>query len=344
MVRLKDIAASVGVSVMTVSKALRDAPDVSSATRSRIQAVARQLGYVPDSTAQGLRTRKTRLLGLLVPACADPVHAESIAAIEQRAHELGFDLLLAQSLSQPEREELCIRKFLSRRVDGLLLVPAEQIATEVRIYQELLARRVPAVLLGHPPPFCSQFPVVAAAEAAGSQAATAHLLESGHRRIAFFAGPPGAGWAQQRFAGYRSGLRQYGLDVDDRLVFQAGRTVEEGARATEQMLDEGVDATAVQASTDLVAIGCIGDLIARGYRVPHDFSVTGFGDIPLARHFQIPLTTVSQPMARLGTCAVAALSQLMRQTPPTLYALPAPLVVRQSTGIPPATRRMEANA
>jgi DNA-binding LacI/PurR family transcriptional regulator len=134
------------------------------------------------------------------------------------------------------------------------------------------------------------------------------------------------------------------LDVDDRLVFQAGRTVEEGARATEQMLDEGADADAVQASTDLVAIGCIGDLLARGYRVPGDFSVTGFGDISLARHFQIPLTTVSEPLARIGTAAVAALSQLLRQSPPTLHPLPAPLVVRQSTGIPPATRRLETNA
>ena len=121
MVRLKDIARHVGVSIMTVSKALRDEPDVSAATKSRIKALAKQMGYVPDSSAQGLRTKTTKLFGLIIPSSTNPTYARMVVAIEERAHELGYDILFAHSLNLPEREELCLRRFLSRRVDGLFI-------------------------------------------------------------------------------------------------------------------------------------------------------------------------------------------------------------------------------
>src|SRR6266498_3409373 len=105
MVRLKDIALRAGVSVMTVSKALRDAHDVSDATKAKIKLLAEQMGYVPDSSAQGLRTRTTKLFGLVVPAMTDPIFSRMVLAIEEHAHELGFDVLLAHTLNKPEREE-----------------------------------------------------------------------------------------------------------------------------------------------------------------------------------------------------------------------------------------------
>src|SRR4051794_3219755 len=117
MVRLKDIAQHAGVSVMTVSKALRDAPDISGATKTRIKGLAQQMGYVPDSMAQGLRNRTTRLLGLVLSTVANPIFARTVSAIEERAHELGYDLILAHTLNLVEREEACIRRLLSRRVD-----------------------------------------------------------------------------------------------------------------------------------------------------------------------------------------------------------------------------------
>src|SRR5580693_4060541 len=113
MVRLKDIARQAGVSVMTVSKALRDAPDVSAATKSRVKTLAHQMGYVPDSSAQGLRTKTTKLFGLVIPSITNPIFARMVVAIEERAHELGYDILLAHSLNKPDREEVCIRRLLS---------------------------------------------------------------------------------------------------------------------------------------------------------------------------------------------------------------------------------------
>src|SRR3974390_3780744 len=149
MVRLKDIAERLGVSVMTVSKALRDEPDVCAATKTRIKLLAQQMGYVPDSTAQGLRTRTTKLFGLVIPSLANPIFSRIILAVQERAYELGYDVLLAYTLNVPEREETCIRRFLSRRVDGLLISPVYRLAAEGAIYQELLSRGVPTVILGH---------------------------------------------------------------------------------------------------------------------------------------------------------------------------------------------------
>ena len=133
MVRLKDIAQVVGVSVMTVSKALRDEPDVSAATKARIKALAQQMGYVPDSSAQGLRTKTTKLLGLVIPATTNPIYARMVFAIEERAHELGYDVLLAQTENKPEREDACLRRLLSRRVDGLFITPVYRFEAEARL-------------------------------------------------------------------------------------------------------------------------------------------------------------------------------------------------------------------
>src|SRR5215475_6491736 len=128
MVRLKDIAERVGVSVMTVSKALRDEPDVSASTKERIKLLAQQMGYVPDSTAQGLRTRTTKLFGLLIPSLANPIYSRIVLAIQERAYELGYDVLLAYTFNIPEREEACIRRLLSRRVEGLFIAPVYRMA------------------------------------------------------------------------------------------------------------------------------------------------------------------------------------------------------------------------
>ncbi len=322
---------------MTVSKALRDEPDVSAATKTRIKLVAQQMGYVPDSTAQGLRTRTTKLFGLIISSITNPIFARIVVAIEERAHELGYDVLLAHTQNIPEREEACIRRFLSRRVDGLFVSPVYRMEPEARIYQELLARRVPVVLLGSPAPFCNGFVSVQIEELVASYNMTQHLLKLGHKRIAFLTGPVSAPWSRERFEGYRRALREAGADVDDRLVFQAGSTVEDGAKAALQMVNESCDATAIQAVNDLVAIGCANTLFSQGVRIPEDLSIAGFGNVLTAEHYRVPLTTVRQPKFRLGTAAVEAMMQLLRGQRPDPKRLPAELLVRESTAPPPAT-------
>jgi LacI family transcriptional regulator len=336
MVRLKDIAQLAGVSVMTVSKALRDEPDVSAATKTRIKQLAQEAGYVPDSSAQGLRTKTTRLFGLLIPAPTNPIYARIIFAIEERAQELGYDLLVAHTLNKPEREDLALRRFLSRRVDGLLITPVYRFEAEARIYQEIALRKTPTVLLGPPAPFCKNFPSVEIEETLASYTATRHLLQLGHKKIAYLTGPPATPWAHERFEGYRRALREAGIEVDDRMVFAAGNTIEDGIKATLQMLNEGCHPTAIQAVSDLVAIGCAETLFAQGFKIPEDVSIVGFGNILLAEFYRVPLTTVSQPKYRLGMIAVEALIGLIRGEPTPSRRLMAEFVERKSTAPPRA--------
>jgi len=338
MVRLKDIAQLTGVSVMTVSKALRDEPDVSAATKAKIKALANQMGYVPDSTAQGLRTKTTKLFGLVIPATTNPIYSRIVLAIEERAFELGYDVLLCQTLNKPEREEACLRRLLSRRVDGIFITPVYRFEAEARIYQEIVARKVPAVLLGSPAPFCKNFVSIEAEDTIASYKLTKHLIEQGHKKIAYLTGPTAAPWAHERFEGYRRALREGGLELDDKLVFAAGNTLEDGTKAALQMLNEGCHPTAIQAVSDLVAIGCAETLLQQGFKIPDDVSIAGFGNVLAAEYYRVPLTTVRQPKYRLGVAAVESMMNLIRGEKAVSQRLQAELILRQST-TPPAVGR-----
>ena len=274
----------------------------------------------------------------MLSSLTNPIYSRVVLAIEEGAHALGYDVLLAHTLNVPEREEACIRRFISRRVDGLFIAPVYRMAAEARIYKELLARGIPTVVLGHTAPFCSQFVSVESDDLPASYATTQHLLKLGHKRIAFLTGPSVTPWTQERLEGYRRALREAGLDVDDKLVFEAGHTIEDGARAAAQMLSESSDATAVQAVNDVVAVGCAETLLSHGLRIPQDVSVAGFGNILLGRHFRVPLTTARQPKFRLGSAAVELMQLLLGGQRPDSRRLPAELVIRESTSAPPAAQ------
>jgi DNA-binding LacI/PurR family transcriptional regulator len=336
MIRLKDIAARAGVSVMTVSKVLRDARDISAATKARVRLIARQMGYVPDSNAQSLRTRTSRFLGVIISSITNPIFARVLLAIEERAHELGYEIILAQTLNREEREEACIQRLLSRRVDGLFISPVYRLRPDAPIYQIIQARRVPVVILGHGAPFCRQFVNVETDDTLASYTLTKHLLELGHKRVAFFAGPQSAPWSQERFEGYRRALREAELPVQDELVFNAGSNIEDGEKAALQFANESTRATAVQAANDLIAIGAANTFLGQGVKIPQDLSITGFGNILTAEHFRVPLTTVRQPKYRLGTAAMDSMTKLLRGEKPGSRRLAAELVIRQSTGPAPA--------
>ena len=334
MVRLKDIALRAGVSLMTVSKALRNAPDISPTTKARVKLLAETMGYVPDSAAQNLRNRNSKLFGLIIPAITDPFFARLISAIEERTRNLGCDLIFAHSMNQADREDASIRRLLSRRVDGLFISPVYRMAPTVPIYEELRRRSTPTVILGHNVPFCQNFANVEGDDLGGSFAATSHLLELGHRRIAFFSGPLGSPWAQERLEGYRRALRTAEIELDDRLVFTAGSTVDEGEKAALQLIDESVKVTAVQAVNDLVAIGAANLFLNQGIKIPHELSVVGFGNILASEYFRVPLTTLRHPKYRLGEAAVDCMLQLLDRKTPDPRRLPAGLVIRESTARP----------
>ncbi|MBX3745146.1 MAG: LacI family DNA-binding transcriptional regulator [Verrucomicrobiae bacterium] len=339
MVRLKDIAERAGVSIMTVSKVLRNARDISAATKARVRALAQEMGYVPHAMAAGLRTRATRLLGLVLPGVVNPVHARLVMAIEDRAFELGYDLFLAHTLEKPDREEWVLRRLLARRVEGLLVMPVPRLGHPPTIYAELQRLNIPLVLLGAPPDFAQGFLRVAIDELAASRELTQHLLQLGHRRIAFLAGHSVSPSAQARLEGHRRALRDAGIEPDDRLIFPAGTTLEAGFQAALELIRESPGVTAIQAVNDLVAIGALNALASQGVRIPDDVSVAGFGNILTAEHARVPLTTLREPKFRLGIVAMELLRKRLQGEPAQSQTLRAELLIRRSTA-PPSVNPM----
>jgi LacI family transcriptional regulator len=168
----------------------------------------------------------------------------------------------------------------------------------------------------------------------GSYQMTRHLLELGHKKIAFLCGPPGAPWAQERLQGYRRALREQQIEPDDRLIFTAGATMEDGAKAALQMLHESASMTALQAANDLVAMGAANVFLNQGIKIPNQLSVVGFGNILMSEHFRVPLTTVRQPKFRLGVAAMDIMQKLLRGEPSESKRLTTALIVRASTSAP----------
>jgi LacI family transcriptional regulator len=257
-------------------------------------------------------------------------------AIEEQAHGLGYDVILAHSLNIAEREEAVIRRLLSRRVDGLFISPVYRLESTAPIYAELMRRGTPTVLLGHRAPFCDKFANVETDDASASYAAARHLLDLGHKRIAFLTGPPAAPSSRERLEGYRRALREAQIELDDSLIFNAGSTIEEGEKAALQMFNENPKATAIQAANDLTAIGAAIVFLNQGVKIPENLSIVGFGNFLISEHFRVPLTTVRQPKLRLGVAAMESMLKLLRGEYPETKRLSAEIVIRKSTSPPAA--------
>ena len=213
----------------------------------------------------------------------------------------------------------------------MLITPVYRLAPTAPIYEELFRRGTPTILLGHPAPFCSKFVSIATEDRVASAAATQHLIQLGHKRIAFFGGPAAAPWAQERMDGYRRALREAQMEIDDRLIFTAGSTIEEGEKAALEMLHESPEATAIQAVNDLVAIGAANMLIGQGIKIPQELSVIGFGNFLPSFYFRVPLTTISQPKHRLGIAAMETMAKMLQGQPTESQRLSGHLIIRNST-------------
>lgn len=320
---------------MTVSKALRDAPDISQQTKQKIKKIADELGYVPNFMARSLRNRKTLILGLVISSVTNPFFSRVIMAVEEKAFETGYDLLLAQTYNSIEREEKILTRLMARNVDGILISPVYRLEPVSKVYDELFEKNIPTVLLGHPADFCQKFPAVVSNDLELSYNATKYLLSLGHRRIAFFASHGFHPWSTYRLNGYTRALNEAGIEIDERLILAVGSKIEDGYAAAEQIISEGVEFTAIQAVNDLVAIGAMNCLFKKGIKVPEKVSIVGFGNILISENCRVPLTTINQPKYRLGSAAFDMLILKMLGKTVESKSLDGELIIRESTTTAP---------
>ena len=334
MATLKEIATSLNLSVMAVSKALRDAPDISVSTKARVQAEARRRHYIPNRAAQNLRLRRSGLIGVVVPQINHTYYSQLVWGIERQAEATGLQVLLGSSLDRAENEMREVQKLISRQVEALLLVPAVRWQHRLATLEMMRASRIPTVLLDAYPAGAENFPRVSwvvCDDQRGGQLATEHLLERGHREILFLAGPNGSSSSAGRFSGYQRALAAAGVAYSDTRVYLADKDIDSGRKAMTQALSEKAPFTAVLAHNDSVAIGAAETLVQQGFRIPKDVSVVGFGDGILAENFRVPLTTVRVPQMEMGETAVRLAIDLQKDIAVEPRQLPVEITVRSST-------------
>lgn len=299
-----DVASRSGVSTATVSRVLSGAAPARPATRERVLAAVRELGYRPSAVARALKRRTTRTIGLVITDIQNPYYPAIVRAVEDAARRRGWLVLLCNAGEDEARQLAELELLLERRVEGLI-VATSRIA---RRHAEWLAGApVPAVLVNCHVPGVALASVLSD-NRRGARSATEHLLELGHRRIGHVSAATHDPAVGERLAGIRDALRGAGAHGELPIAMGDGH-VEGGERAAAALLAAHPQLTAIVAYNDLTAIGALRALRAAGRRVPDDASVVGFDDIDVARWLDPPLTTVAQDKSMLGQWAVETLDR-----------------------------------
>lgn len=325
-----DVARRAGVSTATVSRALSGADGVSEAVRQRVIATARALGYRPNTVARSLRTTRTQTFGLIVPDVVNPFFSELAWAIEEAAHRYGYSVILCNANEETERQDEYIDLMLARRVDGLLVTP---VLEESPALHTAARQGVPMVFVDRTVPSMDA-PVV---RADGTQAISHlvdHLVNLNHERIAVITGPRQTLTGRERLTAFQTAMRSHSLDLPEDLVRYGNFQADSGRRAAAELLDLPAPPTAVFAIDNLMALGALQEMRRRGLRIGSDIAVAGFDDPPWFQLLDPPLTTVSQPIGRMGTLAVELLVEAISAAPTHSHLLDCELVIRASCGEP----------
>jgi LacI family transcriptional regulator len=307
-ITLKDIAERAGVSASTVSRVVNQSVRVDPATEERVHEAIAELGYRPNLLARSFRRKITHTIGLLVPDNSNPFFAELARVIEDAGFAQGYSVILCNSDLSEVKQTGYIDVLLAKRVDGILvtstgLIPGEDTNHNI---ERIQSAGVPCVVIDRD---LGDEPVdqLLVDNHEGGYLAGHYLLARGHRKMACVVGPSDLTPSAGRIAGFRKALHEAGIDIpDDALVRGNGRH-DGGARAVEELLDQGTDFTAIFAFNDEMAIGVIGALQRRGKRVPDDVSVIGFDNIPYSAAVFPAVTTIAQPIAEMGNMGLTML-------------------------------------
>lgn len=333
-----DVAQLAGVSRATVSYVLNRQTDgrvpISEETRRRVLEAVAELGYEPDARAQSLRSGSTKTIGLLIPDLQNPHFWQIINGATQEARRAGYDLLLTSSDLDPQQEEDSLKALSRRRIDGLILLTAFTGLSQ-DLLNQMAARRLPIVMIG-----CKDldFDCIGSNYSDSAGEVMAHLRQLGHERIAFIHGVANERSGLDRLQPYKDSLQEAGLPFDESLVAHCGATTEDGYEAARHLLSLSPRPTAVIVINDLLALGVMRAAADLDLRIPQDFSLVSFDDIPLAGYLTPRLTTVHTEAEAIGRGAVELLLQRLQngERPFQAVHIPTHLVIRESTGAVPA--------
>lgn len=334
-VTMRDIARDLGLSVVTVSKVLRNHSDISEATRARVLQRVKETRYQPNRAARSLATGRSFTIALVVPDLEHPFFGEIAKAIARRIRTRDYSLIVASSEEDPAIERREVEGLMARQVDAIVLASV-QTSADVPVFQRLAELEIPCILVDR------DFPELGANyvgvdDAAVGRAATEHLIERGCRRIAHLRGPEvstGIG----RLRGYRETLSRNGMEGSDEYVVELkggdDRSEEHGYEGMQRLLGLKVPPDGVFCYNDEVAIGCLRAILGARLRVPDDIAVIGVDNIRFADLLRVPLSSIDQNSYQIGERAARLALKLIESRKPLRSArivLPIHLVARDST-------------
>jgi len=330
--KIKDIAEDAGVSIATVSRVLNNSQPVSEELRRRVMDSVERLNYQPNLVARSLRTRRTLVVGVLVPNISNPYFTDIVRAIEDVAMEAGYVVTVCSSDQDLQKEQRYLQVLRHRLVDGALVAVADRLQSDV---SPLLASDVPVVLVDRRAEGAACDSVTVDVRQ-GAYQAVEHLISRGYRRIAIIAGPDSVSTAVDKLEGYKQALRDNGLPVDDNLIFMGNYTEEGGAEMARQMFQMPEPPRAVLVANNLMALGFFRIVREYGLRVPHDVAYVSFDDSKWASLVTPPVTLVDQPTYEVGRIATELLLDRMQgdeadDTTPRRVVLRPRMIIRGST-------------
>jgi LacI family transcriptional regulator len=330
-VTMMDIARDLKVSVVTVSKVLRNQGRISAATRKRVLRRAKDLHYQMNWVARSLVTRRTFTIGLLLPEFTHPFFAEIARVVAQTVRPHGYHVIISYFDEDPELELSEADSLLARQVDGLVIASAQPPRC-LELFRRIQRRNVPYVLIDRPISG-AQASFVGVDNRAIGRLATDHLIARGCRRIAHLRGPE-IGISAERLEGYRRSLAKHGLRPHASYVISGGHGDDAGYEGMKRLLRLRPAPDGVFCYSDPVAIGAIKAILDAGLKVPHDISVVGAGNVHYSDLLAVPLTTVDQGTCQIGARAAELLLEritLKGPARPKRILIPPKLVEREST-------------
>lgn len=334
-VTVREVARAARVHFSTVSRVMnpRTRDQISEKVAERVLKAADRLGYRTNALAAGLRTQRSRVIGIIIPYIDSPLYPPILLAIEEVLNERGYVAIISNTQNDPAREELMLAEMMARQVDGLILGTATRRDPIVRAW---IQRGAPLILINRTDE-AGEAPSVITDDVFGVGLVVNHFAELGHKAIGHIAGPQQLSTGAARSEGFRRGMERHRLGAHARAITLAEDfTREAGRRACHSLLNEHPDITGIVAANDLLALGCYEALNERRLSCPKDVSVTGYNDSPFVDLLTPPLTTVRIPQREIGLQAARLLLQRIEEhsSATTDVVLRPQLVVRRSTAAP----------
>lgn len=316
-ITIKDIARALNLSIATVSRALKDSYHISEETKKRVNEFAKANHYMPNIMAQGLKSNKTRSIGLMLCSIPNNFFAEVISGIESAANNKNYHLIITQSHESIEREKQNLEFLLSRAVDGFIV----SISTETQTFDhfiDLISENTPIVFFDRIADIDNTHKVVSD-NANGAYIATKHLLDNGFRNIGHITSSIGLSITKERLEGFTKALTEYNLPFNEaniKYCHHGGMLMEEVERAIEELVSSSNPVDAVLAASDRITIKTLSLLQQRGLKIPDDVAVVGFTNFSAPELFNPPLTTIRQPAFEMGkTAAELLIAQIESKRP-----------------------------